>query len=127
MAKGKYPQKANWVDKELQKHKIRKMVEEAMNTPEFKEMQRQNEEKAVLNALGRFTFMMCEYLETRHGYKANGLKKFLKFVLGCLDYTGDNELYFKDCHDYFLEEYGVDVLGELGLGIAKEGEENGKG
>lgn len=127
MAKGKYPQKTNWVDKELQKHKIRKMVEEAMNTPEFKEMQRQNEEKAVLNALGRFTFMMCEYLETRHGYKAAGLKKFLKFVLGCLDYTGDNELYFKDCHDYFLEEYGVDVLGELGLGIAKEGEENGKG
>lgn len=116
-----------WVEKALEKHKIQKQVEEALNTPEYKEFQRKQEEEAVLNALGRFTFMMCEYLETRHGYKGNGLKKFLAYVLHCLEYTGENEMYFKDCHDYFIEEYGVDVLAELGLGIEKEGAADGKG
>ncbi len=110
-----------WAEKALRQHKLQKQIEEAMNTPEYKEAQRQQEEQAVLNALGRFTFMMCEFLETRHGYKAEGLKKFLKFVHGCLEYTGDNEMYFKDCLDYYKEEYGVDVLAELGLGL--EGQE----
>ena len=70
----------SYFDKMRQREAKRKLAEDIMNTPEFKEAMRQQEERAVLNALARFTFMMCGFLETRHGYKKEGLKKLLDFV-----------------------------------------------
>ena len=117
----------SWVDKALREHKLQKQIEKAMNTPEYKEAQRKQEEQEVLNALGRFVFMMCGFLETRHGYKAEGLKKFLAFVKVSLQCTEDNELFFKDYDAYFKYEYGLDVLGELGLGLESNSEEEKNG
>ena len=106
-----------YLDKMRQREAKRKLAEEVMNTPEFKEVMRQQEERAVLNALARFTFMMCGFLETRHGYKKDGLKKFLAFVLVNLKCTEDNSDFFKDYDAYYKDEYGLDVLAELGLGL----------
>ena len=104
-------------DKIRRKEANRKVTQEVINSPEFKEYMRQHEEQAVINALARFAFMMCEFLETRHGYKKQGMLKALKFVRGCLEYTTDNETFFKDGYEYFKSEYDLDVLAELGLGL----------
>lgn len=106
-----------YLDKMRQREAKRKLAEEVMNTPEFKEAMRQQEERAVLNALARFTYMMCGFLETRHGYKKDGLKKFLAFVMVNLQCTDDNAMFFKEYDEYFKDEYGLDVLAELGLGL----------
>ena len=104
-------------DKVRRKEANRKTTLEVINSPEFKEYMRQHEEQAILNAMARVAFITCEFLETRHNYKAAGLKKFLTFMLGCFKYTEDNDTFFIDNEKYFKEEYGLDVLKELGLKI----------
>ena len=111
-----------WAEKALERHKLHKQIEEIMKSPEYKEMQRQQNEQAVLQALGRFCCIACSFLETHHNYKGNGLKTFLKHVISHIEYSGENEKYFEEYCDYCKEEYNVDILGELGLEIGKEGE-----
>ena len=107
-------------DKVRKKEARKKLTQEVLNAPEFKEYMRQHEEQAVLNALGRFTFMMCGFLETRHGYKKKGLEKFLKSVIAGLKETEDNVDFFKDYDAYYKDEFGLDVLAELGLGLEEK-------
>ena len=107
-------------DKVRKKEARKKLTQEVLNAPEFKEYMRQHEEQAVLNALGRFTFMMCGFLETRHGYKKKGLEKFLKSVIAGLEETEDNVDFFKDYDAYYKDEFGLDVLAELGLGLEEK-------
>lgn len=106
-----------YLDKMRQREAKRKLAEEVMNTPEFKEFMRQQEEQAVLNALARFAFMMCGFLETRHGYKKEGLKKFLDFVKVSLKETDGNEDFFIGYDSYYKSELGLDVLAELGMAL----------
>lgn len=106
-----------WVEKALKKQQTQKKVDEVMNSPEFQEYMREHDQQAVLNAFGRFTFMMCGFLETRHGYKKKGLLKFLNYVRVSLSCTEDDENFFREYYEYFKEEYGLDVLEELGLGL----------
>ena len=110
---------AKW-DKYRKRYEAEKMAERVMDSPVFKEAMRQQEERAVLNALARFTFIMCGFLETRYGYKKEGLKKFLQFVGKSLDETGDNDDFFIGYDEYYKEEYDLDVLGELGLGLEEK-------
>lgn len=105
------------IDKYRKRYEAEKMAKQVMDSPQFKEAMRQQEERAVLNALARFSFMMCGFLETRHGYKAEGLKKFLKFVTVSLECTEDDSNFFLEYDKYYKDEYGLDVLGELGLGL----------
>lgn len=107
-------------DKVRKKEARRKITNEVLNAPEFKEYMQKHEEQAVLNALGRFLFMMCGFLETRHGYKSKGLKKFLSYVVLNLKCTEDNVEFFKDYDSYYKDEYGLDVLAELGLALEEK-------
>lgn len=58
-----------WTDKALQKHKMQKLVEEVMKSPEYKERERQLEAQWTANAIARIAFISCEFLENNHGYK----------------------------------------------------------
>ncbi len=106
--------------KQRKRYEAEKMAKKVMDAPAFKEAMRQQEERAVLNALARFTFIMCGFLETRHGYKKEGLKKFLQFVGTSLDETENNDDFFIGYDQYYKSEYGLDVLGELGLGLEEK-------
>jgi hypothetical protein len=112
----------SYFDKVRKREAKRKLAEEVMNTPEFKEAMRQQNEQAILNALGRFTFMMCGYLETKHRYGKLGLLRFMHFVKMGLKEMDDNENFFVGYNEHYIEEYGLDVLAELWLGL----EENTK-
>ena len=110
----------SYFDKARKREAKRKLAEEVMNTPEFKEAMRQRDEQAILNALGRFIFMMCGFLETKHGYKRLGLVRFLHFVKMGLKEMDDNESFFVGYNEHYIEEYGLDVLAELGLGLEEK-------
>lgn len=112
----------SWAEKELAKHRARKQIEDILKSPEFKRMQQEEDTKAVLNALGRFAFIMCGYLETRHGYKKAGLKRFLSYLYKCMQCTEDDENFFLEYDKYFKEEMGLEVLKELGLEIMDDHE-----
>ena len=108
------------LDKLRKRYEAEKMAKKVMDNPAFKEAMRQQEERATLNALARFTFMMCGFLETRHGYKKKGLEKFLKSVLAGLKETEDNSDFFIEYENYYNDEYGLDVLAALGLGLEEK-------
>lgn len=116
-----------WAEKALERHKLQKQIEEIMKSPEYKEMQRKQDEQAVLHAFVQFCCIACSYLETKHYYKGNGLKTFLKHVLSHMEYTVENEKYFEEYRAYVKEEYNLDIFAELGLEIGEEGEADGKG
>lgn len=108
------------INKQRKRYEAEKMAKQVMETQKFKEAMKQQEERAVLNALARFVFIMCGFLETRHGYKKDGLKKFLAFVMVNLQCTDDDLNFFLDYEKYYKSEYGLDVLAELGLGLEEK-------
>lgn len=109
-----------YLDKFKKRQESEKLAKKVLNTQEFKREFRRMERTATVNALARFAFMMCGFLETRHGYKKAGLKKFLKFVMVNLQCTEDDSNFFLEYDKYYKDEYGLDVLGELGLGLEEE-------
>ena len=113
------------MDKLRKKEEERRTVEKIIKNPAFQSFIRKRQEEAVINAMARFTFMSCGFLETRHGYKTEGLKRFLAFVKTSISCTEDDEHFFLEYANYYKEEYGLDVLGELGLAIEKEESEHG--
>jgi hypothetical protein len=103
------------IDKYRKRYEAEKKAKEVMDTPVFKEAIKEQNIKATANAIGRLAFIACEYLENNHGYKKVGLKKFLKYLSECIDYTGEDEDFFLTHEKYYKEIFDLDVLGELGL------------
>lgn len=113
-----------WADKELQKHRMRKQIDQVLNSPEYREERRKWEEQAVLQALLKFVFIGLIWLEMNFRCKRNGLIKFLEFVKGTMaDIDGDEE-FFKDSNDYYIENYNLDVMEYLGMALVKKGEKH---
>lgn len=109
-------------EKILAKHKMHKQVEEVLRSPEYREMQREIEAKNVSIAIGKLAFIGCEFLENNHGYKKTGLKKFLKYLLDCLEYTSEDEEFFLTHDKYYKEMMDLDVLAELRMALENEHE-----
>lgn len=109
----------SWTDRELKKHKVNKLASEIVNSPAYKEAQRKDKEQQVLLALARLTFISCEYLELKHGYKKNGLKNFIEFVKNRMTEIGNDLEYFTDVQKYY-GSIGLDVMKELGMEIEKD-------
>lgn len=109
-----------WQDKALQKRKLEKQIDEVMNSPQYKMLEREREAQWTSNAIARFAFIGCEFLENNHNYKKNGLKKFLKYLYDCLEYTGQDEYFFLTHEKYYKEEMDLDVLAEMNMELEKK-------
>lgn len=109
-------------EKLLAKHKMHKQVEEVLRSPEYREIQRKIEAQNISVAIGKIAFISCEFLENNHGYKKQGLKKFLKYLLDCLEYTNEDEDFFLTHDKYYKEMMDLDVLAELGMALENEHE-----
>lgn len=106
-----------YLSKMQKQAQIHKMIQTAMNTPQYKEARRKDMEQAALQAYMSFCIIACDYLELTHRYKKNGLMKFLAFASKRLKYVEENESYFVEMNDMFRDEMGLDVLAVLGLKI----------
>ena len=106
--------------KQRKRYEAEKMARKVMDAPQFREAMKQQEIQATTNAIARLAFISCEFLENNHGYKKVGLKKFLKYLSDCLEYTGDDPEFFITHDKYYKEMLELDVLGELGLGLEEK-------
>ena len=102
------------------KYETEKLAKQIIDTPVFKEALKEQELRATTNAIARLAFISCEFLENNHGYKKVGLKKFLKYLIECLEYTESDDEFFITHEKYYKEIHGLDVLGELGLGLEEK-------
>ena len=115
----------SWVDKALKKNQIHKMIDEAMNSREYQEAKKKDQEQAALRAYCRFCLMACDYLQIKHNYKKNGMINFLKHASEVMKYTSEeDEGYFDDMNQVMIDECGIDVLETLGMKIEKEERDN---
>ena len=108
------------LNKQRKRYEAEKMAKRVMDAPQFKEALKEQEIKATTNAIARLAFISCEFLENNHGYKKVGLKKFLKYLLDCLEYTETDDEFFLTHDKYYKTIHGLDVLGELGLGLEEQ-------
>lgn len=115
----------SWADKIHKQQRIHKQVQEVMKSPEWKKLHREDQEQNVLQALCRFCFVACDFLEVRHNYGKKGMENFLDFVIKRMQYMEDNDQYFVEMQEYFLKNHNLDVLKRLGLKYVKDGEEDG--
>lgn len=99
-----------------------KIIKEIMNSESYKQARKKDQEQAALQAYMFFCVISCDFLELKHGYKKNGLIKFLKFASQRLKYVEENEYYFLEMVDMFKEEMDLDVLELLGMKIKESGE-----
>lgn len=109
-----------WANKMHKKHQTTKIVNQIMESKEWKEAKKKDQEQAVFNAFLRLSFFACEYLEEKHGYKKKGLQRFLKYMVELMDEPKDDQQYFIDAEKYYKEELGLDVMKELGLAIRSD-------
>ena len=107
------------INNAISRKNMHKMIDDIMQTPKYQEARRIDNEQATLRALCRFCFMACEYLELKHGYKANGLQSFLKFAKLRVVEIGNDEDAFESDSKYYKENYNLDVMGFLGLEMVK--------
>lgn len=104
-----------WQDKALQKHKMEKLVEEVMNSPEYKKLERERNDEILNQSIAQLAFIVCEFLENNHGYKKAGLSKFLKYLNDCMGCSAKQDDFFIAHDKYYKEMMQLDVLAEFGL------------
>lgn len=114
--------KVSWVDKAHQKNKIHKMIQQAMNTPEYRQARQKDMQQASLRALSRFCLVSCLYMELNFRCGKKGLMKFLDFVKANIEEIGNDVDYIKASNEYYKNDFDLDVLKYMGMEF--EGEEN---
>ena len=83
----------SWADKQLKKHRIHKMVEEAMNDPRYQEAQKKQ---------------LDETIEQKFGQKR--LLDFVDYVVEQMRFVEEYPDYFITMKEELAKETGVDVL-----------------
>jgi uncharacterized membrane-anchored protein len=110
-----------WREKELQKYQARKLALAAMNTREYQETRKKEEEEIAVNTYVRFCLVACDYLQINFRCKRKGIIKFLKYAASIMKYISyEDDKYFVDMNQVMIDECGVDVLAELGARVKKD-------
>lgn len=113
----------SWAEKELRKHRLKKELDKLLNSPEYKAMQKRDEQRIVLHAFARFCYLGCEYLEMKHRYGKRGLLDWLDFAKVRIVEIAEDDTYYTDAKNYYKEYHDLDVLEFLGLSIKSWEEE----
>lgn len=111
----------SWADKELKKHRMRKEVERAMNTAEYRKIRDQEREEDTYFAMGQIAYYTMEYLEMKHRYGHDGLTHWLNFLRGRVSETGDDPDYLQDVEKYYRETHDIDIAPILGFTFRRRG------
>lgn len=99
-----------WADKELKKHKIHNLVEQAMKDPRFHEAQKKQIDDATRRAFDSFLLISVDYLYRRCGYSREQILAYMGFVTEQLDFVRDDAEYFVLLNEALEEEIGINIL-----------------
>lgn len=108
-----------WADKELKKHKIRKLVEQAMRDPKYEEERKEMFYDYYVMSFNAFLLISVDFLHRKLGFGQKRIMKFLEFVLAQMQFVQEDEDYFRLMNEELEKEVGVNVLGEMAKGEKK--------
>lgn len=103
----------SWAEKELKKHKIHGLVEQAMRDPRFLEAQKKHIDDATRKAFDSFLLISVDYLYRKCGYKREQILAYLSFITEQLDFVQNDSEYFILLNEAIQEELGINILGGL--------------
>ena len=113
-----------WTDKELKKHKIRKLVEQAMRDPKYEEERKEMFYDYYLMSFNAFLLISVDFMHRKLGFGQKRIMKFLEFALNQMQFVQEDEDYFKLLNQELEKEVGINVLGELMKGEKHYGKTN---
>ena len=102
-----------WADKELKKHKIRKLVEQAMRDPKYDAERKEMFYDYYLMSFNAFLLISVDFMHRKLGFGQKRIMKFLEFALAQMQFVQEDEDYFKLLNQELEKEVGINVLGEL--------------
>ena len=101
-----------WAEKELKRAKLKKKIDEAMKSPEYKK----REQEQNLRVFLIYCIISVDYLYRQEKYGAKRIKRFLDFVKQQMKYVSEDDKYdFKLLNDELEKETGVNVMGYMGF------------
>lgn len=110
----------SWATKQHEKNKLHKMIQQAMNSPEYKAARNHDMQQATLRAITRFTFIGLLYLEMNFHCKRKAFIKFIDFVKTTIEEIGDDIEFIDDSNKYYKEKYELDVMNYLGAQLERD-------
>lgn len=113
-----------WADKELKKHKIRKLVEQAMKDPKYEEERKEMFYDYYLMSFNSFLLISVDFMHRKLGFGQKRIMKFLEFARDQMQFVQEDEDYFKLLNQELEKEVGINVLGELTKGEKHDGKTN---
>ena len=105
-----------WTDKELKKHKIRKLVEQAMKDPKYEEERKEMFYDYYVRSLNAFLLISVDFMHRKLGFGQKRIMKFLEFALAQMQFVQEDEDYFRLMNEELEKEVGVNVLGKMTKG-----------
>lgn len=102
-----------WIEKQKKKEQLRRQVEQAMKSPEFKKVRQEERNEDINNACRWFLTIAVDYLYRYEDYNKEKMSNFVKFVNQQFSYVKDDPDYFKLLAHELEKETGVNCL-ELG-------------
>ena len=108
-----------WADKELKKHKIRKLVEQAMKDPKYEEERKEMFYDYYVRSFNTFLLISVDFMHRELGFGQKRIIKFLEFALAQMQFVQEDEDYFRLMNEELEKEVGVNVLGEMAKGEKK--------
>lgn len=103
-------EKMSWADKQLKKHRIHKMVEEAMNDPRYQEAQKKQLDETIEQAFDNFMVISVAYLHDKQKFGQKRLLDFVDYVVEQMRFVEEYPDYFVTMNEELAKETGVDVL-----------------
>ena len=110
-----------YLDKIHRKAQMDRMVREMMNSKEYREAAKKDQQQAAMRAYCNFCMMACDWLELKHNYGHGRLIKFLEFALSRMKYLADdNENYYQEMNEYYKKQFKVDVFDIMGMKVVDD-------
>ena len=108
-----------WADKELKKHKIRKLVEQAMKDPKYDAERKEMFYDYYVMSFNAFLLISVDFMYRKLGFGQKRIMKFLEFARDQMQFVQEDEDYFRLLNEELETEIGVNVLGEMSKGEKK--------
>ena len=102
------------------KAEIMRLIKVAMKSPEFQKMYQKDLEQAVLQAMCKFAFIGCEWLDLEHEYQRDDFLRFAEWLRVRYIELGDDEGYLRDVSKYYKDKHDADIMRVLGTTFEKK-------
>lgn len=108
----------------MRKAQLAKLTKQIIDSPEYRERRKEDDEQNIMRAFACFTLISCDYLYRQFNCKAAGIQRFINFLKPSMGYVKNDPDYFRLLNRAFVDEIGLDVMRELGMEFENEEERN---